>query len=142
MQARKGDNMKYDVLTIDAFTGDGIPTHLLTREAMSVYLDRLVEKGIILFHISNRYYDLRPVLKSTASTLGLFGAMNNLGKKSKVKAPYDDGQWVALALDPARLRPLIDGGWTALGKGDGLKDMAPWTDDYINVLGVCRVIGK
>ncbi len=139
MQAQKADNIKYDVITIDAFTGDGIPTHLLTREAMSVYLDRLSENGIILFHISNRYYDLRPVLKSTASTLGLFGAMNDLGKKSKVKSPYFEGQWVALAVDSTRLRPLIDRGWTVLGKGDGLKDLAPWTDDYINVLWVCKI---
>ena len=136
MQARKADKIKYDVITIDAFTGDGIPTHLLTREAISVYLDGLGENGIILFHISNRYYDLRPVLKSTASMLGLFGAMNDLGKRSKVKAPYFEGEWVALAVGSARLRPLIDRGWTAFGKGDGLKDMAPWTDDYINVLGV------
>jgi len=139
MQARKADKMKYDVITIDAFTGDGIPTHLLTREAFSVYLDRLGENGIILFHISNRYYDLRPVLKSTASSLGLFGAMNDQGKQSKTDAQYVDGHWVALAVDSTRLRPLIDRGWTALGKGDGLKDMAPWTDDYINVLGVCRI---
>ncbi len=139
MQARKADKMKYDVITIDAFTGDGIPTHLLTREAFSVYLDRLGENGIILFHISNRYYDLRPVLKSTASSLGLFGAMNDQGKQSKTDTQYVDGHWVAFAVDSTRLRPLIDRGWTALGKGDGLKDMAPWTDDYINVLGVCRI---
>ena len=134
--------MKYDVITIDAFSGDGIPTHLLTREAISVYLDRLGENGIILFHISNRYYDLRPVLKSTASTLGLFGAMNELGKKNKAKAPYVNEQWVALAVDSRRLRPLIDRGWRAIGKGDGLKDMAPWTDDYINVLAACRIRDK
>ncbi len=142
MQARKAGKMKYDVITIDAFSGDGIPTHLLTREAISVYLDRLGENGIILFHISNRYYDLRPVLKSTASTLGLFGAMNELGKKNKAKAPYVNEQWVALAVDSRRLRPLIDRGWRAIGKGDGLKDMAPWTDDYINVLAACRIRDK
>ncbi len=142
MQAGKADTMKYDVITIDAFTGDGIPTHLLTREAMRVYLDRLGENGILLFHISNRYYDLRPVLKSTASTLGLFGAMNNSGKKRKVKLPYVDGEWVALAVDSTRLRPLIDRGWIAFRKGDGLKDMAPWTDDYINVLGAFLIRDK
>ncbi len=142
MQARKGDKMKYNVITIDAFTGDGIPTHLLTREAISVYLDRLSANGIILFHISNRYYDLRPVLKSTASSLGLFGAMNDPGKQRKVNDPYIEGTWVALAVDSTRLRPLIDRGWIALGKKDGLKDMAPWTDDYINVLGACPIIDK
>ena len=134
MQARDAHKLKYDLIAIDAFTGDSIPTHLLTGEAMSVYLEHLSDNGVILFHISNRYYDLRPVLKSTAATVGLFGVMNNPGKKRKVKAPYITGQFVALAADSTRLRPLIDRGWAAFGKGDGLKNMAPWTDDYINVL--------
>lgn len=142
MQVCKEDRTKYDIITIDAFTGDGIPTHLLTREAIRVYLDRLDENGIILFHISNRYYDLRPVLKATASTLGLFGAMNQLGKTSMVKAPYYNGLWVALAIDSARLQPLIDRGWRTFGKGDGLRHMAPWTDDYINVLEAGKLTYK
>lgn len=142
MQTRKADKIKYDVITVDAFTGDGIPTHLMTREAIRVYLDRLDENGIILFHISNRYYDLRPVLKATASTLGLFGAMNDLKKTSRVQAPYNDGQWVALSIDPNRLRPLTDKDWSAFGKEDGLKDVSPWTDDYINVLAAGRIKDK
>jgi len=142
MQAGKADKAKYDVIAIDAFTGDGIPTHLMTREAIRVYLDRLEENGIILFHISNRYYDLRPVLKATASTLGLYGAVNDMAKTSRVQAPYYDGQWVALSIDPDRLRPLTDQDWRAFGKGDGLKDMAPWTDDYINVLAAARIKDK
>ncbi len=139
MQSRKAGDLKYDLITVDAFTGDGIPTHLLTREAMRVYLDRLGENGILLFHISNRYYDLRPTLKSTAATLGLFGVMNVRGKNPTEIAPnrsglYFSGQYVALAVNPERLRTLMNRGWIPFGKGDGLKDMAPWTDDYINVL--------
>ena len=134
MQDWNTDKMKYDLITIDAFTGDGVPTHLLTREAIGTYLERLREDGIILFHITNRFYDLRPVLKSTAATLGLSGAMNDRARKRKEEAPYATSQYVALAVDPVRLRPLIGHGWIAFGKGDGLKNMPPWTDDYINVL--------
>jgi hypothetical protein len=134
MQDGDTDKIKYDIITIDAFTGDGIPTHLLTKEAISTYLDRLSENGIILFHISNRYYDLRPVLKSTAATLGLSGAMNDRAKGGKERVYYRSSQCVVLAVNPMRLRLLIDRGWRAFGKGDGLKDVAPWTDDYINVL--------
>ena len=134
LQARDARKLKYDIITVDAFSGDSIPTHLLTREAINTYLERLNENGIILFHISNRHYDLRPVLKSTAATLGLSGAMNDPNKEREEKAPYIRAQYVALAADSMRLQPLIDRGWIALGKGDGLEDLAPWTDDYINVL--------
>ena len=61
----------YDVLVIDAFTGDGIPAHLLTREAMVVYLRRLaVRNGLLLVHASTRYSKLFPVVEATGHTLG------------------------------------------------------------------------
>ena len=65
------DSETYDLIFIDAFTGDGIPTHLLTREAIEIYLNKLKNNGVILFHISNRYYDLAPVIQSTVSSLNL-----------------------------------------------------------------------
>jgi hypothetical protein len=134
MQDSETDKIQYDIINIDAFTGDGIPTHLLTKEAISTYLDRLGENGIILFHISNRYYDLRPVLKSTAATLGLSGAINDPANKGEEKAYYSASRCVVLAVNPMRFQPLIDRGWIAFGNADGLKDVAPWTDDYINIL--------
>jgi hypothetical protein len=61
----------YDVLVLDAFTGDGIPSHLLTREAMAVYLRRLaVRNGLLLVHASTRYTKLFPVVWTTAHTVG------------------------------------------------------------------------
>jgi hypothetical protein len=135
MQDWNTDKMKYDIITIDAFTGDGIPTHLLTKEAISTYLERLRENGVILFHISNRFYDLRPVLKATAGALGLSGAMNVRIKNQEKTAPFRiTGQCVTLAVSPKRLQPLLDRGWIPFGKMDGLGDIEPWTDDYINIL--------
>jgi len=71
---RKGlqeSKTNYDVLVIDAFTGDGVPAHLLTREAMTVYLRRLaVKNGVLLVHASTRYSTLFPVVEATARTLG------------------------------------------------------------------------
>jgi spermidine synthase len=61
------DGYRYDLITVDGFSGDGIPMHLLTKEAIEDYLKRLNENGLILFHISKRYYDLRPVIKSVSS---------------------------------------------------------------------------
>jgi spermidine synthase len=61
----------YDVIVIDAFTGDGIPSHLLTREAMTVYFQRLAKRnGLLVVHAATRYSSLFPVVDATARTLG------------------------------------------------------------------------
>lgn len=64
---------RYALLVIDAFSSDAIPIHLLTREALKIYLDNLADDGLIAFHISNRYLDLEPVLGNLAKDLGLVG---------------------------------------------------------------------
>ena len=61
----------YDVLAVDAFSSDSIPVHLLTDEAMDIYLDHLKPDGIIALHISNRYLDLKPVLVKVAQQKNL-----------------------------------------------------------------------
>ncbi|HEX6465169.1 MAG TPA: fused MFS/spermidine synthase, partial [Vicinamibacterales bacterium] len=60
----------YDVLAIDAFSGDAIPVHLLTREAFALYRDALREDGILAVHVSNRYLDLKPVVRGLAAEQG------------------------------------------------------------------------
>lgn len=138
MQVGRTEGRSYDIIHMDAFTGDGIPTHLLTREAIEIYLSRLAPGGVILFHVSNRYYELRPVIKATARELGLHGAINIPPSRDQLK-PYQSSVWcVALARDPADLRPLLKLGWVPLGNSDGLNEMAPWTDDYINILAPLR----
>jgi spermidine synthase len=138
MQSGQSEGRSYDIIHMDAFTGDGIPTHLLTREAIEIYLNRLAPGGIILFHVSNRYYELRPVIKSTARDLGLQGAINIPLNRDKLQ-PYQSSVWcVALARDPGDLQPLLKLGWVRLGSHDGLNDMALWTDDYINILAPLR----
>jgi hypothetical protein len=128
------DEPPYDIIHMDAFTGDGIPTHLLTREAIEIYLERLDSNGIILFHVSNRYYELRPILKAIAGQLGLAGAINVPTPKTELKANQSATWCVALTRNPARLKKLVDIGWIPFGPRDGLKEATPWTDDYINIL--------
>jgi hypothetical protein len=62
---------RYDVLGIDAFAGDSIPMHLITREAMALYVRHLADDGVIVFQATNRYIDLLPVVKRLASESGL-----------------------------------------------------------------------
>lgn len=76
--ARKGlerekreDAAKYDVIVIDVFSGDSIPSHMATKEAFELYLDRLEEDGILAFHLTNWHLDLQPMIKASAQGLGL-----------------------------------------------------------------------
>lgn len=70
-EIRKGMNRQFDVLAVDAFSSDSIPIHLLTDECFDVYEKHLKEDGILLFHISNRFIDLKPVLFATTTARGL-----------------------------------------------------------------------
>jgi len=65
----------YDVLGIDAFSGDSIPMHLITREAMALYVKHLAPDGVIVFQATNRYVDLLPVIKRLATEFGLEAAV-------------------------------------------------------------------
>ncbi len=138
LQRVRGDEPSYDIIHMDAFTGDGIPTHLLTREAVEIYLDRLNPDGVILFHVSNRYYELRPVLKALAAQMGLAGAINVPTPKTQLQANQSATWCVALSRNPERLNGLEKRGWIRFGAQDGLKEATPWTDDYINILAPLR----
>ncbi len=134
LQNETKDHKPFDIITIDAFTGDGIPTHLLTLEALEVYLSRLAPDGLLLFHISNRYYDLRPLMKAVGEQVKLHGVLNKpasadmLGKNDKA------AQCVAFSRKAENLQPLRQRGWVSLAEAEGLEKTAAWTDDYINIL--------
>ena len=67
----KAEKGSFDLIVLDAFSSDAIPVHLLTEEAMRTYVDRLAPGGLLVVHISNRVFDLEPVLASAADRLGL-----------------------------------------------------------------------
>jgi len=74
---RQAASRSCDILVVDAFSGDAIPVHLLTRQAMSIYLDKLDRKGILAFHISNMYLDLLPICSALAADAGCVGLYRN-----------------------------------------------------------------
>jgi spermidine synthase len=133
LQKDLSNRPKYDLILIDAFTGDGIPVHLLTREAIEIYLTRLTADGLLIFHVSNRYYELRPVIKAIARDLNLHGATNISLPKDQLRPEQLDTLCVVLTGNRESLQPLVETGWVLFGE-DGMKEMAPWTDDYINIL--------
>jgi spermidine synthase len=79
---------RYDVLGIDAFSGDSIPMHLVTREAMQLYLKHLAPDGVIVFQATNRYIDIMPVVKRHANELGMEAVLVSDIPESSIGANY------------------------------------------------------
>jgi len=123
---------RYDALMIDAFSGDAVPTHLMTVEAIEEYLEKLGPDGLLVFHISNRYYDLRPVLKAASSALGLHGLFRD--SRNRPVASYETPSIVyVLARRPEQLAAFAARGWIDPAAAD-VPDIRLWTDDYVNPL--------
>jgi spermidine synthase len=130
---------KFDLLLIDAYSSDAIPVHLITREALELYFSRLSPGGLLVFHISSRYYELGPVLGAAVRALGV-SALEQLHEETPDRplAPGEGAAHVALmARLPETLRRFADDRrWNALEPGAG----AVWTDDHANVLSALKPI--
>lgn len=123
----------FDLLVVDAFSGDSIPTHLLTREAFEVYLVHLAPQGILAVHISNKHVDLQPVLARAQQSLGLAGRFIGAAGSQPLG---NFSLWVLLARDEQSLNnPVIDSAGIPLQGGEKIR---LWTDDYSNLFQVLR----
>ena len=71
LKLREAPSARYGLLIMDVFSSDSVPAHLLTTEAMDVYLDKISVDGMIVFHISNRYLNLEPLLSGLSKRSGL-----------------------------------------------------------------------
>jgi spermidine synthase len=124
----------YGAMLVDAFSGDGIPVHLLTLEALDVYLSRLSKDGILVFHVSNRYYDLIPVLKAAAQARGL-SVISNTPITQSAYPLHIDPSVVVMARTKLRLNDLLSkSNWKSLEGQTNIPVFEPWTDDYVTVL--------
>jgi SAM-dependent methyltransferase len=125
----------FDVLVVDAFAGDAIPVHLLTREAFAQYFRHLAPGGVLAIHVSNHHLDLAPIVRLAA---------DHYGKQSlKIASPDDDDRgasssdWVLVADDAYfESRGLREAG----DEIDVDRDVRPWTDDYSSLLPILRVL--
>ena len=123
----------FDVLAVDAFSGDSVPIHLITSEAMDVYLRHMRPKGIVAFHVTNRFLALAPVVEKIAQAKGLHVALVH-------DEPPEPGlrntDWVLVARDQDVLaRDPIRIASSAINPIPGLE---PWTDDYNNLFNVLK----
>jgi hypothetical protein len=126
---------KYDLIILDAFSSDAIPIHLMTREAMAIYLSRLAPHGIVLMHISNRHMELASVVAGIAHANGLTSRVNNrVARDDEDDVNYLFTSTVVIsAREDADFDTLgDDSDWTVISPDPRQRI---WTDDYSNVVG-------
>jgi hypothetical protein len=128
----------HDVMVIDAFSSDAIPLHLLTREALSLYMRKLKPGGVIAFHISNRYVNLRRLLGRLARDAGLVAYIKE--DQSLTALELYEGKlpsvWVIMARSGDDLGPMTAKGWLQMPKGVTGR---AWTDSYSNVFETLKL---
>jgi len=126
----------FALLLLDAFSSDAIPAHLMTREAVALYLRKLAPNGVVAFHISNRYLDLAPNLAAIVRDLGLVARISapltgKAAQAARVLSRYS-ATWVVLARDDEALGELRAAkSWLPLPDGPRV---SAWTDDFSNIL--------
>lgn len=153
LTAPSGDGSPpFDLIIADAFSSDAVPVHLLTREALDLYCNKLAPDGVLVFNVTNRYLDLEPVLAALAEGAGLVARIREevatpisaddllAGKQAITEEDKRRGKtpsrWVVMTRTEANLGPIADHPrWRALQSRPGARI---WTDDYSNLLGVLR----
>ncbi|HEV2947339.1 MAG TPA: fused MFS/spermidine synthase, partial [Gemmataceae bacterium] len=129
---------RFGMIIVDAFSGDAIPTHLLTREAFQLYLDHLEPDGLLALHITNDHVDLEPIVAELALDQGLVALIQadnriSLEECQRGKAP---STWVIIARQREHLEPLSDSPrWRPLQRRSS---PILWRDDYTNLWPILR----
>lgn len=128
----------YDLIMLDAFSSDAIPVHLLTREALALYLSKLADGGLLAVHVSNRHLDLRPVLAELARdarVAGVVGQDANFTEAQRARLK-SSSTWIVLARRATDLAALArQPGWAPLPPRGGVR---LWTDDASDLISVFK----
>ncbi|HEX2838901.1 MAG TPA: fused MFS/spermidine synthase [Phycisphaerales bacterium] len=126
----------FDLIAVDAFSSDAIPVHLITREAVELFLKKTTDRGLVAFHVSNRSFDLPPVLIAIAHDLDLkvVHRSDNLVAHSESLEGKSTSDWVVIARDWEHLGTLARN--TMWQRPTATPDMPRWTDDRSDVLTV------
>jgi hypothetical protein len=127
----QGMPQKFDVLAIDAFSSDSIPVHLITLEAIRLYMKHLAPGGLLAVHVSNRFLDLKPVLANIAHEEGLQARLVN----DDPPEPASMTDWILIAATPEALNGELLAVARSLDPAPGL---SLWTDQFNNLLDVLK----
>ena len=121
----------FDVLVVDAFSGDSVPTHLLTREAFELYLRHLAPGGVLALHVSNRYVRLTPVVGRLADALHLHSLVVDADLETDWASR---SMWVLLSAAPAAVALEVP----AADRAELPRDGPLWTDEFTSLWGLVR----
>jgi spermidine synthase len=133
LQLEQEPNQQFDVLVIDAFSGDSVPIHLLTKEAFTHYFRHLKSDGILALHITNRFLNLRPVVKTAANAfdqdikvISFAAAENKVGYRS---------EWALISKDKKAFRDIQ---FINAQEIEDSKGFTLWRDDYSSLLSIIK----
>ena len=132
----------YGLIVLDAFSSDAIPMHLLTREAVAVYLKKLRQDGILALHVTNRYLDLVPVVSALADDAGLTGLLvaDTVDDARQQLEGKDSSTWILLAGNPASLGSLPSSLHArVLAKPPGPPGRYLWSDAFSDIVSVFKL---
>ena len=132
----------FDVLVVDAFSSDAVPVHLLTREALQLYLEKLDARGVIAFNITNSYLNLTPLIADLADDAGLVVRVQHdlFADPAAISLGKATSRWAIMARSIEDLGPIGDDPrWKAVPARPTPK---AWTDDFSNPLSLVRWMGN
>lgn len=133
----KEPDQRLDLLIIDAFSSDAIPTHLLTQEAFNLYFSKIKPNGILAFHITNRHLALKKVLSDHSQTMKIPALIQEFKPRNPPPLVVAT-DWVVMAKNKQVLEPLRQsnlGHWQKMPLYFGLKS---WTDDFTNIIDIWK----
>jgi hypothetical protein len=138
LSLRSSPLRKYDMIVVDAFSSDTVPVHLVTREAVTLYLGKLADHGLLAFNISNRYLDLRPVLGMLAHD----AALACIVREDRDVDSYEESRgklgsiWVLMTRQRSDFATLASQPhWQDVQVKSGTR---LWTDDYSSIADIIR----
>jgi hypothetical protein len=138
---QKTADARYDVLVMDTFSSDFVPLHLITREAVSLYTGKLKDGGVLFFHISNRLFDLEPILTRIASELGWKASVlrGEVAPEISEQTGRFPSIWFAMTKDDARHARLTgELGWHDRSAVPQSELPSLWTDSYVDLFAAMK----
>ncbi len=136
LRLREAADGAYDLIVLDAFSSDAVPAHLMTREALALYISKLAPGGVIAFHVSNRSLQLERVTGGIAREAGLASRIFDDGRQGS-DVGLDPSTWVAVARTTEDLGSLAsDPNWPEFDPA--VYELEVWRDDFSDILSVFR----
>ena len=127
---------RFDLLAADAFSSDSVPMHLITKEALELYMRHLRPGGVVVFNVTNRYLDLAPVVKRLADSLGLHARLVSHSPDEAEYNLYSVTDFVLVTADPRLFEEAELAGLAAPIEVPA--KVSVWTDDFNNLLQALR----